>query len=346
MKVVSKENAGSIVARLLDLIKGKADRSHTHAASDVASGTLAAERLPTVPLSRGGTGATDAAGALRAIGAAASGHAHDYLPLAGGTLTGTVSSRTNAARVGDSPSSSSYGNALAMKDAGGETLANVESVVRADGRTGVYVDTSREVGGTRKYNSLQMLLDAEGNPSYALTSPSAFRSAISAAAADHAHKALVSSGYLVGDASAAASGGSYVYWAAKGGVAYVIANVQRDVAGSTSWSLGTVSSGYRPAHQVVCPLTENGANAGSGAMLRLRQTGALTMEFGVKSVTGSASGYRPAHQVVCPLTENGANAGSGAMLRLRQTGALTMEFGVKSVTGSAWYSGELVWFYE
>ena len=44
--------------------------AHKHAASDVTSGTLSADRLPTVPVARGGTGATTAAGALTALGAA------------------------------------------------------------------------------------------------------------------------------------------------------------------------------------------------------------------------------------------------------------------------------------
>ena len=47
-----------------------APRAHEHAAADVTSGTLSADRLPTVPVARGGTGSTTAAGALTALGAA------------------------------------------------------------------------------------------------------------------------------------------------------------------------------------------------------------------------------------------------------------------------------------
>lgn len=43
---------------------------HTHPASDVTSGTLSADRLPTVPIAHGGTGATTAAAALTNLGAA------------------------------------------------------------------------------------------------------------------------------------------------------------------------------------------------------------------------------------------------------------------------------------
>lgn len=41
---------------------------HSHAASDIASGTLAVDRLPTIPLSKGGTGATSVATARTALG--------------------------------------------------------------------------------------------------------------------------------------------------------------------------------------------------------------------------------------------------------------------------------------
>lgn len=53
--------------------------SHNHSASDINSGTLNSSRLPTVPITKGGTGATTAAAALTALGA---------FPAAGGTITG------------------------------------------------------------------------------------------------------------------------------------------------------------------------------------------------------------------------------------------------------------------
>lgn len=104
----------------------KADTVHTHSASDITSGTLSSSRLPTVPVSKGGTGLTtitsgqvlvgNGAGNVttRAIdttsggtsgstslitsgavysgldGKANSNHTHSYLPLSGGTLTGDV----------------------------------------------------------------------------------------------------------------------------------------------------------------------------------------------------------------------------------------------------------------
>lgn len=49
---------------------GAALASHNHSASDVTSGTFSTARLPTVPVSKGGTGSTTAAGARSNLGAA------------------------------------------------------------------------------------------------------------------------------------------------------------------------------------------------------------------------------------------------------------------------------------
>ena len=70
-------------------LDGKASSSHKHSASDVTSGTFSTSRLPTVPITKGGTGATSASGALSNLGAAASNHTHS---VATSTSNGFLSS--------------------------------------------------------------------------------------------------------------------------------------------------------------------------------------------------------------------------------------------------------------
>lgn len=73
---------------------GAAAASHNHSASNINSGTLSADRLPTVPISKGGTGATSAAGARNALGL---GNTTGAVPVAnGGTgATTAAGARTN-----------------------------------------------------------------------------------------------------------------------------------------------------------------------------------------------------------------------------------------------------------
>lgn len=56
-------------------------------AGNIKSGTLGVERLPTVPISKGGTGATDAATARKNLGAAPSSHNHSAENITTGTLS-------------------------------------------------------------------------------------------------------------------------------------------------------------------------------------------------------------------------------------------------------------------
>lgn len=51
------------------VVAAKADDTHTHGAGDITSGTLNSARLPTVPLTKGGTGGTTAAAARANLGA-------------------------------------------------------------------------------------------------------------------------------------------------------------------------------------------------------------------------------------------------------------------------------------
>lgn len=73
-----------------NLISGFSETGHTHAAGDVTSGTFDTARIPTIPLNKGGTNATDGATGLKNLFAAgatvlSSNQYGDTLPAAGTT---------------------------------------------------------------------------------------------------------------------------------------------------------------------------------------------------------------------------------------------------------------------
>jgi len=78
---------------------GAAAASHNHAASAITSGTLSIDRLPTVTVAKGGTGATTVAGARNALGL---GNTSGAVPVAnGGTGATTVAGARNALGLGN-----------------------------------------------------------------------------------------------------------------------------------------------------------------------------------------------------------------------------------------------------
>ena len=90
MRLVDMAGLTRFLARLREAF---APLSHAHSAADVTSGTLSADRLPTVSVAKGGTGATTAAQArtnlgitAANIGAAASSHNHSAANITSGTL--------------------------------------------------------------------------------------------------------------------------------------------------------------------------------------------------------------------------------------------------------------------
>lgn len=70
----ARENLGITLAGL-----GAAPSSHNHVASEITSGTLSGDRLPTVPITKGGTGATTAAAALTNLGITATAKELNYM---------------------------------------------------------------------------------------------------------------------------------------------------------------------------------------------------------------------------------------------------------------------------
>lgn len=70
-----------------NMISGLPVSGHKHTATDITSGTLSSSRLPTVPLTKGGTGATSASAALTNLGAAPLVHEHSTSDITSGTLS-------------------------------------------------------------------------------------------------------------------------------------------------------------------------------------------------------------------------------------------------------------------
>lgn len=198
---------------------GAATSSHTHAASDVESGTLDIGRIPT------GTGASQVA-----LG----NHTHDYtktrvkgdaessyrtddvnltpanigaLPLSGGTLTGALTVKgatiytqnTNSSfdRDGSNPSSALYGSGLTIYDKDGERVGFIRANRLTDGTMQVALTVCNEdTSGTEVSNYLILNINRSGTRSYTVGDSAAFRSAIGAAPSSHTHTASDVSGIV------------------------------------------------------------------------------------------------------------------------------------------------------
>lgn len=76
------------------------------------------------------------------------------------------------------PSATAYGNGVGFTDANGTRLANLRLQQATNGRTELRMETRRNVGGSFKYNNINLGLNADGTPYCYLASPSAWRSAI------------------------------------------------------------------------------------------------------------------------------------------------------------------------
>lgn len=82
-KIFTDESLATFVdetkAYVDESVSTKANSSHNHAASNITSGTLSSDRLPTVPIVKGGTGATTAAAALTNLGITATAAELNYV---------------------------------------------------------------------------------------------------------------------------------------------------------------------------------------------------------------------------------------------------------------------------
>lgn len=99
-------------------LAGKSDTSHKHAAGDITSGTLGSARLPTVPVTKGGTGATDAITAAATLGLITGKNLTETeYEIASNTDLNTITT-VGAYRVGSSSVTQSLTNAPPVTNAG------------------------------------------------------------------------------------------------------------------------------------------------------------------------------------------------------------------------------------
>ncbi len=154
LKKVKEDSANKIselATRTLEAIEEiesqKADTSHQHSATDITSGTL--------PVTRGGTGATTAADARTNLGAAASSHTHNYAgsSSAGGAATSSVKLQTartiDGMNFDGSANIAHFGVCSTAADVAEKTVTLAGFVLTEGARVAVYFSNSNTHGNPK-----------------------------------------------------------------------------------------------------------------------------------------------------------------------------------------------------
>ena len=111
-----------------DAVSTKADSSHNHAASNITSGTLSSDRLPTVPIAKGGTGATTAAAALTNLGLTATATELNYMD----GVTSSVQTQLNGKAASSHGTHVTFDSTNKPKMDGTAAFGTSSNVARAD----------------------------------------------------------------------------------------------------------------------------------------------------------------------------------------------------------------------
>lgn len=125
------------------------------------------------------------------------GHTHSYLPLSGGTLTGSVNIKsTGINRDAANPSADQWGSAFVLFDADNERLGIIEPCRHSDGSVSCYFRSYAEnTSGTQYENVLELRTYRDGSRSVGVSDGAIWRSAIGAAATNHTHSYATTSDF-------------------------------------------------------------------------------------------------------------------------------------------------------
>lgn len=130
-----------------------------------------------IPVVKGGTGATTAAGA-------------PWLPKTGGTMTGTaimenvdIDIDSNDITSGTAPSQNASGKGVIFRDSTNATMGIVRPISYSNGNECIFIDSRRTVSGSTAKNDLEIGVRSNGNPYVAVSDAGAWRSALNVVAA-------------------------------------------------------------------------------------------------------------------------------------------------------------------
>lgn len=313
-----------------------ADSSHNHNASNITAGSLSSDRLPTVPISKGGTGATSAAAALTNLGLTAT--AAELNKMDGVTATTAelnyvdgVTSNIQTQLNGKAPSSHTHsadnitqGYLNIHPENSGAIIPFINNdlgfLTKRGGSCSIYSTTSTDytvatlTSGTLSVSGMESLFD--GSPSYCtISTTGSFVAVIDLTL----HKTFTYSNQFYIDFGANG-------WRAKGIAVYVMnkdtetkytlkgstttngkGNWYCDVSHNSKNSSGTRVEGFNKMRIVLSSFNNTSSSSGK----RIAQVGLLNYgSAGATETFISRGGCSGIYGSLIPHTNNGVNLGS------------------------------------
>lgn len=208
-----------------------------------------------------------------ALGAAAAADLADYLPLAGGTVTGNIRRKDSVMDKTASSIASARYSSYIFDDKNGQMIAVVQTVQATNGRTYLQLLTRHSVSGSDVDNYLRLYVAADGTCTVGVSHPSAWLDALGIAETEDQTATLFTAGTNFVTSSLRMS--------KAGGMGQLTLNVKTNNAltAGTAYTLGTMASGNRPPSMCYGSVYQGGVG-------RMASTGVVTY---VPSVNVSAT---------------------------------------------------------